>query len=82
MLGLMVKNKNKVESAPPGSSYNPEYKSAEDSVFPLSVAGFVTAGVGVAALIGGVVWKVSADGNRESAQLEVVPGGMRVSGRF
>jgi tetratricopeptide (TPR) repeat protein len=82
MLGLMVKNKNTVEGAPPESQYNPKYKNAEESVFPLSVAGFVTAGVGVAALIGGVIWKVSADGSRESASLEVLPGGMRVSGRF
>ena len=82
MLGLMVKDKNYVENAPPRSTYSGDYQAAEQRVLPLSVAGFATAGVGLAAVIAGVIWKVSEDGgSRESAaatSFDVLPGGVRV----
>jgi hypothetical protein len=84
LLGVMASDKSKVEHAPVDSNYA-AYKSAEQRVFPLSVIGFVAAGVGVAAVIGGVVWKVAADGGtRETAnaRLEVLPGGVRLAGQF
>jgi hypothetical protein len=86
MLGLMVKDKNYVENAPPGSTYNPDYQNAEQRVYPLSVAGFATTGVGIAAVIAGVVWKVVDDGGRResaaAASVDVTPGGVRVRGSF
>jgi hypothetical protein len=86
MLGLMVKNKNYVESAPPESTYSGDYQSADQSVYPLSVAGFVSAGVGLAAVIAGVVWKVSENGGSHesaaAASFDVSPGGVRVRARF
>jgi hypothetical protein len=88
MLGVMASNMNTVSHPPAGANNEPprfaDVKSAYDSVFPLSVAGFTCLGVGAAGLIGGIAWKVSSGGGDEhaAANFEVLPGGVRVSGRF
>jgi hypothetical protein len=92
MLGVMFSNKHFVEHAPAGSNYQ-QFRGATQSVFPLSVAGFVTASVGLAAVIAGVTWKLTEGSESQShenesanesagAKLEVGPGAVRVSGRF
>jgi tetratricopeptide (TPR) repeat protein len=86
LLALTVSDMNKVEKAPPGSAYvTGGYKDAYDRVLPMSVAGFSALGVGVAGLVGGVVWKVASTGGPEEtagAKLDLLPGEIRLHGRF
>jgi len=85
LVGIALSNKASVENAPPGSSYA-QYKTPYESVVPMSAAGFTAIGVGVAGVIGGIVWKVSSSGPPEeaapSARLEFGPGHVSVLGRF
>jgi hypothetical protein len=90
LLALTVSDMNMVEKAPPGSLYIPGgYKDANDRVLPMSIAGFSALGVGLAGLVGGVVWKLSSAGGPEEpeettagAKLDVLPGEVRLHGRF
>jgi hypothetical protein len=84
MIALMVKDKNAVES-PSADTTWAEVRSAHDRVFPLSVAGLASLGLGVAGLIGGIAWKVgsSSESPRESrVQLQLLPGAVNLRGQF
>jgi hypothetical protein len=85
-LGIALSDKASVEhpdTRDGGLPYYPNYASAEKRVFPFSVIGITGLSVGVAAMIAGLVWKISDSGGRESgAQLEAMPTGARFRARF
>jgi hypothetical protein len=85
-LGVALSDKASVEhpeTRDGGLPYYPNYSGAEKRVFPFSVIGITGLGLGVAGIIAGLVWKISASGARESAaQVETTPAGARFSARF
>jgi len=84
LLAVALSNKRAVENPSGNAPAWSEYSARNDSVYPLSLAGIAALGVGAAAAIGGLVWKVTADGTpeRAHAQLELTPSGVRVHGSF
>jgi len=82
LVGLAAADVSSVESAERGTSWSGVSDAYERSE-PISVAGFVLLGVGVAAAALGVVLTVSGDnGSGESAQLRVGPGSLSLEGTF
>ncbi len=74
-LGLGQTEADAYESAPEGTPW-PEIVEAHDRAGWMRVTGWVLAGVGVAAAVGGIVLALSAPSPRESVALRIQPGGL------
>lgn len=82
MLGVMASDLSSVESAPRGTSFA-DVSDAYYRTEPLSIAGFVSLGVGAALAITGVVLiAMPAPGGAESVALRVGPSSLALEGSF
>ncbi|MET0385335.1 MAG: hypothetical protein ABW321_05220 [Polyangiales bacterium] len=87
LLAVALSNKNAVEHPESSAASGPvyaDYESKDKLVFPLSVIGITALSLGVAGVVGGLVWKLSSGGSTErpSAQLQLGPGGATLHARF
>jgi hypothetical protein len=91
LLAVAATRLYKVEHAEKGTTL-PQIQGAHDSVPALSIAGFVSLGVGAAGAAAGLTWKLLPDNDKKTpgttattattAQLRLVPGGASLSGKF
>jgi hypothetical protein len=86
LLGVALSDKSKVEhpyTNVEDGPYYADYVQADRRVFPLSVAGIAALSVGATGLAMGLIWKLNAGVEDESApRIEATAGGVRVRGRF
>ncbi|MEY4580821.1 MAG: hypothetical protein RL701_5524, partial [Pseudomonadota bacterium] len=90
LLAVALSNKNAVENPSAVNNQPPvyrEYESRDKLVFPLSTIGITALSLGAASMVGGLVWKITTSGGQErtpaaSAQLQFLPGQVRLSGHF
>jgi hypothetical protein len=94
LLGLALQDRSKVEhpsmTTGIGPSWTPELNSALNGVGPLSTVGIIGLSAGGAGLLAGIIWLAASSGSGErpastssaSAQLEPLPGGLQVKGRW
>ena len=81
LLGLGQRDQNKVESAPPGSSFSAVEDMAERGP-RRTKAGIALLGVGGAAVIGGIIWQLTGGHEEEMPEVSIGPTGISVRGRF
>ena len=88
LLAVAATRMYKVEHAPKGTTLD-QIRGAHDSVPALSIAGFVSLGVGAAGAAAGLTWKLLPDKDTKTgarsgttASLRLVPGGASLSGKF
>lgn len=82
MLGVMAADLASVESAAPGTPFA-DVEAAYQRTEPLSIAGFVSVGVGVALVaVGAVLLALPRDAPRDRLALRIGPGALSLSGSF
>lgn len=84
LVGLAAADVSSIENAPAGSAWA-DYAGAYDRTEPMSIAGSVLLGVGVATAIAGVAWGIAGSGGGSGearASISVGPGGVGVRGSF
>ncbi|MFZ1864444.1 MAG: tetratricopeptide repeat protein [Polyangiales bacterium] len=81
LVGLGQRDQNKVESAPPGSSYS-SVETFADRAPRLTKAGGALLGVGGAAVIGGIIWQLTGGHEEAIPEVSIGLGGISVRGKF
>lgn len=81
LLGLGQRDQNKVENAPPGSSYSMVQENADRGP-RRSKAGIALMAVGGAGVIGGVIWQLTGGHEESIPEVSIGPTGISVKGKF
>ncbi|KPK14819.1 MAG: hypothetical protein AMJ62_11665 [Myxococcales bacterium SG8_38] len=81
LVGLGQRDENKVESAPPGSSYSSVEEMAERGP-RRTKAGVALMGIGGAAVIGGIIWQLTGGHEEAMPEVSIGPTGISVRGTF
>lgn len=81
LLGLGQSDQNKVESAPPGSSYEEVRELAERGP-KRTKAGVALMAVGGAAVVGGIIWQFKGGHEEAIPEVSIGPTGISVRGKF
>jgi tetratricopeptide (TPR) repeat protein len=81
LVGLGQRDQNKVESAPPGSSYA-SVEAYADRAPRRTKAGAALLGVGGAAVLGGVIWQLTGGHEETLPEVSIGPSGISLRGRF
>lgn len=81
LVGLGQRDQNKVEDAPPGTSYSSVEEMAKRGP-RRTKAGIALLGVGGAAVIGGVIWQLTGGHEEAMPEVSIGPGGISVRGKF
>jgi len=81
LFGLGQRDQNKVENAPPGSSYSAVEEMADRGP-KRTKAGIALMGVGGAAVIGGIIWQLTGGHEEAMPEVSIGPTGILVKGRF
>jgi tetratricopeptide (TPR) repeat protein len=79
LVGVAASNVASVEGAAQGSRWS-SVSGSYDQSEPLSIAGFVCLGVGVAGAAGGLGWALAGGGSR--TEVAILPGSVSVRGSF
>ena len=80
-LGLGQRDQNKVESAPPGSSYEEVRELAERGP-KRTKTGVALMAVGGAAVVGGIIWQFKGGHEEAIPEVSVGPTGISIRGKF
>ena len=81
LLGLGQSDQNKVESAPPGSSYEEVRELAERGP-KRTKAGVALMAVGGAAVVGGIIWQFKGGHEEAIPEVSIGPSGISIRGKF
>jgi len=81
LVGLGQRDQNKVESAPPGSSYASVQEMADRGP-RRTKAGIALMGVGAAGILGGMIWRLTGGHEEAMPEVSIGPTGISVKGTF
>ena len=81
MVGLGQRDQNKVEDAPEGSSYSSVQELAERGP-RRTKAGIALMSVGGAAVVGGIIWRLTGGHEETMPEVSIGPTGITVRGKF
>ncbi len=81
LFGLGQRDQNKVETAPPGSSYS-TFEAMADRGSRRTKTGIALMGLGGAAVIGGMIWQLTGGHEEAMPEISIGPTGVSVRGTF